>query len=222
MENKSTNTQIPKHTLVALRKVMKSPFNDNGLSDHIKISRITRYFEKIMITMGLDLTDDSLKDTPKRIAKMYIKEFFSGLKEENFPKITTIENKMKCDEMISVNKIRVLSVCEHHFVTIDGFATVAYIPNDKVIGLSKINRIVEYFAKRPQVQERLVKQIADCMVAILGTKNVAVHINAKHYCVISRGIKDTGSYTITNDLRGLFKTDTSLRSEFLSSIKNEY
>ena len=218
MENQSTNPQMDANTLKALRKVMRSPFIDNGLSDHIKIVRITRYFEKIMKTMGLDLTDDSLKDTPKRIAKMYIKEFFSGLKEENFPKITTIENKMKCNEMVSVDGIRVLSVCEHHFVTIDGYATVGYIPKNKVIGLSKINRIVQYFSRRPQVQERLVKQIADCLVAILGTENVAVHIKAKHYCVISRGVMDMESETTTTDIRGIFRKDTSARSEFLSSL----
>lgn len=219
MENKFTDSQVDANTLRALKKVMKSPYKDNGLSDHLKIKRIERYFEKIMLTLGLDLKDDSLQDTPKRIAKMYVKEYFSGLKEENFPKITTIENKMNCNEMVSVGSVRVLSVCEHHFVTIDGYATVAYIPKAKVIGLSKINRIVKYFSRRPQVQERLVKQIADCLVAILGTENVAVHIKAKHYCVISRGVEDTESETTTTDLRGVFRKDGSARSEFLRTVK---
>ena len=125
---------------------------------------------------------------------------------------------MKCDEMVSVSGIRVLSVCEHHFVTIDGYATVAYIPKKKVIGLSKINRIVDYFAKRPQVQERLVKQIADCLVAVLETEDVAVHLTAKHYCVISRGVRDMESETTTTDLRGVFR-DQVVRAEFLGSVK---
>ncbi len=219
MEDKSSNSQMDANTIKALKKVLASPYTDNGLSDHIKIKRIEKYFQKIMLTLGLDLEDDSLAETPKRIAKMYVKELFSGLKLENFPKITTIENKMKCDEMVSVSSIRVLSVCEHHFVTIDGYATVAYIPKDKVLGLSKINRIVKYFARRPQVQERLVKQVADCLVQILGTENVAVHIKAKHYCVISRGVEDTESETTTTDLRGLFKKDSSVRSEFLRTVK---
>jgi len=140
---------------------------------------------------------------------------FSGLRPEAFPKITTIQNKMGVDEMVSVNAIRVLSVCEHHFVTIDGFATVAYIPREKIIGLSKINRIVKYFARRPQVQERLTRQIADTLSRLLDTPDVAVHIKAKHYCVISRGVEDTSSETTTTDLRGIFRLDSSARSEFL-------
>ena len=201
-----------------LKKVTPTPYIDNGLSDERKIALIQAQMTKVMNTLGLDLEDDSLKDTPKRIAKMYVKELFSGLKPEKFPKITTIENKMKCDEMVSVSGIRVLSVCEHHFVTIDGYATVAYIPKDKVIGLSKINRIVDYFAKRPQVQERLVKQIADCLVAVLETEDVAVHLVAKHYCVISRGVRDMESQTTTTDLRGKFRKN-EVRSEFLAGVK---
>lgn len=218
MENKPSDAQMDGIALV-LKKVLKTPYIDNGLSDRVKIQRLERYFQKVMLTLGLDLTDDSLRDTPKRIAKMYVKEWFSGLKPENFPKITTIQNKMNCDEMVSVSGIRVLSVCEHHFVTIDGFATVAYIPGKKVIGLSKINRIVDYFAKRPQVQERLVKQIADCLCVLLGTNDVAVHIKAKHYCVISRGVRDMESETTTTDIRGIFKKDVAARSEFLRSVK---
>lgn len=201
-----------------LNKVTPTPYIDNGLSDERKIALIQAQMVKVMNTLGLDLEDDSLKDTPKRIAKMYVKELFAGLKPEKFPKITTIENKMKCDEMVSVSGIRVLSVCEHHFVTIDGYATVAYIPKKKVIGLSKINRIVDYFAKRPQVQERLVKQIADCLVAVLETEDVAVHLVAKHYCVISRGVRDMESQTTTTDLRGKFRKN-EVRSEFLAGVK---
>lgn len=215
MKTKEQKQQVEKW----LSKVTPTPFKDNKLSDKMKISRITKHMTSIMKTLGLDLTDDSLRDTPKRIAKMYVTELFSGLKSDTFPKITCIENKMKCDEMVSVTGIRVLSVCEHHFVTIDGFATVGYIPKNKVIGLSKINRIVDYFAKRPQVQERLVTQVADALVAILETQDVAVHINARHYCVISRGVRDMESETTTTDLRGAFKKDHSLRTEFLRTVK---
>lgn len=220
MATKSSDAQIRKHQVDEwLSKVTPTPYTDNGLSDLAKISRIQKHMTSIMKTLGLDLTDDSLADTPKRIAKMYVKEIFSGLKSEAFPKITCIENKMNFDEMVSVAGIRVLSVCEHHFVTIDGYATVAYLPKNKVIGLSKINRIVDYFCKRPQVQERLVKQISDCLCAILETEDVAVHIKAQHYCVISRGVRDMESETTTTDLRGRFKKDHSLRTEFLRSVK---
>ncbi len=221
MASKPANPQVVANSVEKMleKVVTKTPWAENGISDKMKVVRITKHMRSVMKTLGMDLTDDSLIDTPKRIAKMYVYELFSGLKPENFPKITTILNKMKCDEMISVSSIRVLSVCEHHFVTIDGFATVAYIPRDKIIGLSKINRIVKYFAKRPQVQERLTTQIADCLVAILGTPDVAVHIKAKHYCVISRGVEDTSSETTTTDIRGIFKKDHAARAEFLRTVK---
>lgn len=202
-----------------LANVTPTPYKDNGLTDKQKISRITHHMTKVLECIGLDLSDDSLQDSPKRIAKMYVTELFSGLKSESFPKITCIDNKMKCNEMVSISGVRTLSVCEHHFVTIDGFATVAYIPDKKIIGLSKINRIVDYFSKRPQVQERLVKQIADCLTAVLETENVAVHIKAKHYCVICRGVRDMESETTTTDIRGIFKTNHSARSEFLRTVK---
>jgi GTP cyclohydrolase IA len=219
MKKKKVTVQDTKQQVEKwLSKVTPTPFIDNKLSDKMKVARITKHMTSIMKTLGLDLKDDSLMDTPKRIAKMYVHELFSGLKPEAFPKITCIENKMECDEMVSVSGIRVLSVCEHHFVTIDGYATVAYIPTKKVIGLSKINRIVDYFARRPQVQERLVKQIADVLVEILGTQDVAVHIKAKHYCVISRGVQDMESETTTTDLRGAFRKG-EVRSEFLRSVK---
>ena len=186
---------------------------------HILINAEIKYGE-FLAALGYDWENDpNMHGTPHRVAKMYVKELFAGLKPEKFPKITTIENKMKCDEMVSVSGIRVLSVCEHHFVTIDGYATVAYIPKKKVIGLSKINRIVDYFAKRPQVQERLVKQIADCLVAVLETEDVAVHLVAKHYCVISRGVRDMESQTTTTDLRGAFRKP-QVRAEFLRTVKS--
>jgi GTP cyclohydrolase I len=189
------------------------------MSSEEKIDKIKTHFAEIMKTLGLDLSDDSLADTPKRIAKMYVNEIFGGLDEGNFPRITLIDNKMGYDQMVCVQDIEVISTCEHHFQPIDGFATVAYIPNKKVIGLSKLNRIVEFFARRPQVQERLTKQIADCLQYILETDNVAVHINAKHYCVISRGVQDTHSTTTTSDLRGDFKTLKETRTEFLKQCR---
>ena len=198
-----------------LSRVTPTPVIDNGLSDAEKIEALTELFTEVLTVLGMDLTNDSLKDSPARISRMYVTEIFRGLNPENFPKLTAIENEMGYDQMLVVRDIAVTSTCEHHFVTIDGRATIAYIPHEKVIGLSKINRIADFFARRPQVQERLTKQIADCLEDVLGTEDVAVHINAKHYCVISRGIEDHGSTTITSDLRGAFKTDSRTRSEFL-------
>ncbi|MFZ4405188.1 MAG: GTP cyclohydrolase I FolE [Pseudobdellovibrionaceae bacterium] len=197
-------------------KITPTPMKRNNLSDEKKVLIIRDHFAQILQTLGLDLSDDSLKDTPKRIAEMYVNEIFSGLKIENFPKITTIENSMKYDQMIVVRKIKSISVCEHHFVSIDGLATVAYIPRKKVIGLSKINRVVKFFSRRPQVQERLTKQIADCLQVLLGTPDVAVFIEAKHFCVVQRGIEDSQSTTSTSDLRGAFRRDSKTRKEFLS------
>lgn len=199
-----------------LSHVTPTPTIDNGLSDEKKVEVITEKFRDILETLGMDLTNDSLRDSPARIAKMYVNEVFRGLNEANFPKITVIENDMKYDQMIVVRDITVISTCEHHFVTIDGRATIAYIPNQKVIGLSKINRIADFFARRPQVQERLTKQIADCLAYVLETEHVAVHINAKHYCVVSRGVEDSSSTTVTSDLRGDFRTDSRTRSEFMN------
>lgn len=200
---------------------LETPLNpDNNLSTKVKISRIEKQFTKIMETLGLDLTDDSLMDTPKRVAKMYVNEIFYGLDYENFPKCTAVDNKMKYDEMVVEKNINVQSNCEHHFVVIDGLATVAYIPTNKVLGLSKMNRIVEYFAKRPQIQERLTSQIFHAMSFILETDNVAVTIDATHYCVKSRGVEDTGSSTVTSHLGGAFKTDPALRQEFLALARN--
>ncbi|MEN0057985.1 MAG: GTP cyclohydrolase I FolE [Bdellovibrio sp.] len=215
----SSTQEVPVAIKKILENVRPTPMVHNSLSNEDKMEIIAKKFGEIMETLGLDLQDDSLAETPRRIAKMYVNEVFGGLDPKKFPKMTVIENKMKYDQMIVVQSINCLSFCEHHFLPIDGFATVAYIPNQKVIGLSKINRIVQYFARRPQVQERLTKQIADCLQYILGTEHVAVHINAKHYCVIMRGIEDAGSTTSTSDLRGHFKTRQETREEFLQHCK---
>lgn len=202
-----------------LEHVQPTPFFDSKLSDQKKIELITKKFREIMCTLGMDLSNDSLRDTPERIAKMYVNEIFSGLSASNFPAMTVLENEMKYDQMVLVQDIQVLSVCEHHFQTIDGLATVAYIPDKKVIGLSKINRIVRFFSQRPQIQERLTKQIADCLEYILETEHVAVHMNAKHYCVIARGVQDAHSSTATSDLRGHFKSKQDTRVEFLKHCR---
>lgn len=193
---------------------LETPMTENGLSAEEKRVRIEQNMSEIMQTLGLDLNDDSLQDTPKRIAKMYVNEIFSGLDYAHFPKITQIENKMKIDQPVQVTDISLTSTCEHHFVTIDGTATVSYIPNKTVIGLSKINRLVAFFAQRPQVQERLTQQVMVALQALTGTKDVAVSINATHYCVKARGIRDTNSYTKTSSLGGAFNTDRDLRKEF--------
>jgi GTP cyclohydrolase I len=204
-----------------LKSVVPTPVVKNAYTNQQKIEMISKHFSEILQIIGLDLKDDSLRDTPLRIAKMYVNEIFSGLDIENFPKITVINNKMKYDQMVLVQKIKVLSFCEHHFQTIDGFATVAYIPENKVIGLSKINRIVNFFARRPQVQERLTKQVADCLQAVLKSDNVAVHLTAKHYCVIARGVEHGQSITTTSDLRGAFKKQSETRDEFLRHCQPE-
>ena len=205
-----------------LAKVTPTPVKDNGLSAERKIEIITEKFRDILETLGLDLENDSLHDSPGRIARMYVNEIFKGLNPGNFPKITVIENDMQYDQMIVVRDVSIISTCEHHFVTIDGKATIAYIPNGKVIGLSKINRIADFFSRRPQVQERLTKQIGDCLALVLGTAHVAVHINAKHYCVVSRGVEDTTSTTVTSDLRGDFRNDSKTRTEFLSHCTTNF
>ena len=186
-------------------------------SDIEKKEIIAFHFTKIMETMGLDLTDDSLKGTPERVAKMYIDEIFSGLNPANKPKVALFENKYKYTEMLVEKNISFYSNCEHHFVPIFGKAHVAYISNGKVIGLSKLNRIVQYFSKRPQVQERLTIQIADELKRVLGTEDVAVFIDAKHLCVSSRGIKDDTSSTVTVYYGGAFQNE-STRNEFLKYI----
>ena len=195
---------------------VETPTVESTLDRKEKIERIENHFTEIMSILGLDLSDDSLIETPKRVAKMYVNEIFWGLDYDAFPKATTVENKMAYDEMVVERNVNVMSNCEHHFVTIDGLATVAYVPKQKVLGLSKINRIVEYFSKRPQIQERLTEQVFHALCFILETEDVAVMIDAKHYCVSSRGVEDTGSSTVTCKLGGGFKSDPAARAEFLS------
>lgn len=195
---------------------LETPRIENGLSATEKRERIQQHMHQIMEILGMDLQDDSLAETPKRIAKMYVDEIFSGLDYAQFPKITVIENKMGVDEMVKVRDITMTSTCEHHLVTIDGLATVAYLPRSKVIGLSKINRIVQFFAKRPQVQERLTQQILVALQALLETEDVAVSITATHYCVKARGVMDASSATTTTALGGMFKKNPASRQEFFS------
>ena len=204
--------QLVHQHLVAMG--VETPMKPNNLSRTDKIAIIETKFRDIMEALGLDLEDDSLIETPKRVAKMYVGEIFWSLDFEAFPKCTTVDNKMKYDEMVVERNINVQSNCEHHFVVIDGLATVAYVPKQKVLGLSKINRIVEYFSKRPQIQERLTEQIFHALQFILETEDVAVMIDAQHFCVKSRGVEDAGSSTITSKLGGGFKSDPAARAEF--------
>jgi len=187
------------------------------LDDETKIELIEDRFREIMNILGLDLSDDSLKDTPRRVAKMYVKEIFSGLNPVNKPSVSLFENKYQYNQMLVEKDITLYSNCEHHFVPIVGKAHVAYISNGYVIGLSKINRIVQYYAKRPQVQERLTIQIAEELKAVLKTKHVAVVIEADHLCVSSRGIQDISSQTVTSHYSGKFLNDQT-KNEFLALI----
>lgn len=197
---------------------VETPTQPNTLDRKEKIDLIEGHFTKIMQALGLDLSDDSLIETPKRVAKMYVNEIFWGLDYDAFPKCTTVDNKMKYDEMVIERNVNVQSNCEHHFVVIDGVATVAYIPKQKVLGLSKINRVVEYFAKRPQIQERLTEQVYHALQFILETDDIAVVIDAQHYCVKSRGVEDVGSSTVTSKIGGVFKSDPSVRLEFMNIV----
>ena len=175
----STEAILVRDALIA--RGLETPMIETGLSPEQKYDRIRDLMADVVETLGLDLNDDSLAETPHRIAKMYVHEIFSGLDYQHFPKLSLIENKMGADEMVKIRDIDLTSTCEHHFVTIDGVAKVAYIPNDRIIGLSKINRIVRFFGQRPQVQERLTRQILVAMQTLLGTENVAVSIDATHY-----------------------------------------
>jgi|TARA_B110000116_G_scaffold124614_1_gene108034 GTP cyclohydrolase I len=196
---------------------LETPLIDNNLSIDEKYERIKGLMTEVINTLGLDLSDDSLAETPHRIAKMYVKEIFSGLDYKQFPKLSLIDNKMGADEMVKVRDISLTSTCEHHFVVIDGLAKVAYIPSQKIIGLSKINRIVQFFAQRPQVQERLTRQILIALQALLQTENVAVSIDAMHYCVKARGVRDSNSQTSTTALGGCFRDNIHTRAEFLNN-----
>jgi len=210
----SPEAVLVRDTLV--RHGLETPMIDNGLSAEEKYARIRGLMADVVTTLGLDLADDSLAETPHRIAKMYVHEIFSGLDYREFPKLSVIDNKMGVNEMVKIRNIDLTSTCEHHFVTIDGTAKVAYIPREKIIGLSKINRIVRFFGRRPQVQERLTQQILVALQALLDTEDVAVSIDAVHYCVKSRGVQDTNSQTSTTALGGCFKENIHTRAEFLN------
>jgi GTP cyclohydrolase I len=188
------------------------------ISDKEKIERIQKSVKDILETLGMDLTDDSLKGTPKRVAKAYVNELFSGLNPEKMPHLSTFENNYKYGEMLVEKNITVYSTCEHHLLPIVGRAHVAYISSGRVIGLSKMNRIVDYFAKRPQVQERLTMQVVQALQKALGTDDVACVIDAKHLCVNSRGVRDIESSTVTSEFGGKFK-EKEVRREFLDYIK---
>ncbi|GAB7256508.1 GTP cyclohydrolase I FolE [Polaribacter sp. OB-PA-B3] len=201
---------------------IKTPLREDAFvkTDEEKIENISYHFKKIMEEIGLDLMDDSLSGTPYRVAKMYVKELFYGLNPANKPKISTFDNKYAYKKMLVEQNITIDSACEHHFLPIIGYANVAYIPKSKVIGLSKINRLVDYYARRPQVQERLVLQILNDLQEILDTEDVIVSVTAKHLCVSSRGIKDQNSYTTTLEYGGKF-ANSETRNEFLKIITQQ-
>jgi GTP cyclohydrolase I len=225
------NPKIDKATLVAfsvdeigdnhLFTTVETPMKADAfkMTDQEKKEKIAFHFAEIMELLGLDLTDDSLKGTPQRVAKMYVDEIFCGLNPANKPKVALFENKYQYNQMLIEKDITFYSNCEHHFVPIYGKIHVAYVSTGKVIGLSKINRIVQYFAQRPQVQERLTMQIAFELQEILGTEDIAVIVDAKHLCVSSRGIKDDTSATITNYFGGIFQKSEKV-NELLQLIKN--
>ena len=203
-------------TTIALRTGTQHLLSKLDRTD--KIQLIEDKFHDIMMILGLNLSDDSLNETPNRVAKMLVNETLWGLNYETFPKCTTVENKMHYDEMVVERGITVQSLCEHHFLPIIGKATIAYVPNKKVLGLSKIPRVVEYFCRRPQIQERLTEQIYHALQFILETDNIAVVIDATHLCVSTRGVEDTSASTITSKLGGGFKTDPAARAEFMRLI----
>lgn len=217
LDRNKTNPELGAQVEAHLKSIgMHTPTVDNGLSDEQKRVLLEKHFTTIMETLGLDLSDDSLQDTPNRWAKMMVNDLMAGLSPDLFPKCTAVDNKMNYDQMVCEKGISVLSQCEHHIQTIDGFATVAYIPKQKVLGLSKMNRIVEYFARRPQIQERLTVQIAEALKFILETEDVAVVLDCKHYCVKARGVEDHGSSTVTSHLSGAFRNESEARAEFMS------
>lgn len=193
--------------------VITSAYDTEG-----KLVEINEHVSAIMDVLGLDRTDDSLKETPSRIAKMFVNEIYWGLNPDNFPKCTTVENKMGYDEMVLEKNVKIMSECEHHFRPIHGVAHIAYIPKNKVLGLSKLNRVADYFARRPQIQERLTEQIYYALTYILETDNVAVVVDAEHFCVKQRGIEDINSSTITSKLGGDFKNNPETRAEFMRFI----
>jgi GTP cyclohydrolase I len=200
-----------------LDKGIETPSSPAPYSDITSVT-LERDTRNMLFALGLDLNDDSLRDTPKRVAKMWLNELFWGLNPNNFPKSTVVDNKMNYDEMVLERRITVQSMCEHHLLPILGHAHVAYIPRKKVLGLSKMNRIVEYFSRRPQIQERLTAQICETLQFLLETEDVAVCIDAEHLCVKMRGVEDSCSDTVTSKLGGVFKSNSSVRNEFFSLI----
>ncbi len=223
MFDTSTNNNIEKKDEIGDNHIgtnAETPMRKDAfiLSDNEKIQRIEQNMADIMHTLGLDLTDDSLKGTPKRVAKMFVQEIFDGLHPDKRPKMSVFENKFQYGEMLVEKNIGVYSTCEHHFLPIIGKAHIAYISSGKIIGLSKLNRIVNYYAKRPQVQERLTKQIVEDLQKTLKTEDIACIIDARHMCVITRGIEDTDSSTITAEYGGKFKNPATKR-EFLDYVR---
>jgi len=198
---------------------METPMTPDVIPKDVQLRIIESAFDTIMRTLHLDLNDDSLTDTPKRFAKMYVNELFKGLDYDNFPKCTVVDNKMDAGMVVEKN-VKVMSNCEHHFVTIDGVGTIAYIPGKKVLGLSKINRIVDFFSRRPQIQERLTNQIWHTLAFILETEDVAVYIDAVHFCVRSRGVEDANSSTVTSKLGGVFMHSADTRAEFMAIARS--
>jgi GTP cyclohydrolase I len=215
-KNLNMDDIIDDHVLTSIETPLRS--DAFKIDDELKIELIEKNFKEIMHILGLDLSDESLKDTPKRVAKMYVKEIFRGLNPDNKPQPTLFENKFKFNEMLVERDITIYSYCEHHFVPITGKAHIAYFPKNHVIGLSKLNRIAQYYAKRPQVQERLTMQIANDLKDTLQTDDVAVIIDADHMCVASRGVNDVNSSTVTSSYSGKFIND-EIRKEFLSHIR---
>lgn len=198
-----------------LLKGLENPIIESDLDNYARISQITKHMTSIIHLLKLNLNHDSISNTPKRIAKMYIEEIFLGLDYLNFPKITVIQNNtMKINDMVTIRDINITSMCEHHFIVFHGKAIVSYIPKHYIIGISKINKIVQFFAKRPQLQERLTQQILLALQTLLYTNNVAVFINAVHYCVKARSIHDNTSTVNTTALGGIFKSNTNIRKEF--------
>lgn len=201
-----------------LLKGLENPIIELNIDDYSRINKITEHMISIINLLKLNLKHDSLSNTPKRIAKMYVKEIFLGLDYLNFPRITIIKNNMQIDDMITIRNINITSICEHHFIVFNGKATVSYIPKNNLLGLSKIDKIVQFFSKRPQLQERLTQQILLALQTLLYTKNVAIFINAIHYCVKARSIHNSTSTVNTTALGGLFKSNVSIRKEFLHSV----
>ncbi len=220
MENKDSSLDLLGDSHVGTNAETPLRMDAFEMDDDLKIELIAKHFKEIMHIMGLDLQDESLKGTPMRVAKMFVKEQFKGLNPDNRPSPTLFENKFRYREMLVEKNIHFYSTCEHHFVPIIGVAHVAYISSGKVIGLSKLNRIVQFFAKRPQVQERMTIQIANELKEVLETEDVAVVIDAKHLCVASRGVQDHSSTTVTSEFSGKFR-DAATRSEFMKYVSLE-